>query len=379
MRKALVFLVLLSATAFAAGAISVETDGVLGSSAGLGVFPLGVYSPMTQGDGAGYYFWDSTETDLWAPNYAWRTPSHPQGWQGDDTYWITSLPFAVTFCGIRHTAGSNFYVGSNGILGFAAASMSEPINQNIPVSTAPNAIIAVFWDNLAGYVAGSISLDLVGSEPDRAWFISYSPWFYDLAPSDPIEFQVLIRETDVAGINNTIEFRYKDVVGDSWRDNGFSATVGLENNSGTTAAKYSYNQEVIPNQFAIRFVDKQYVDSQIGRFHLIIPEDGYVGEVGEEIVFRWQEPEYTGEGVVTYELYLADNEGFDDARIFDTGTNPTLSYIFGSDDTGTYWWKVKATESVLGLYEWSEETNRLIISDVAVQDTTWGQIKATFE
>jgi hypothetical protein len=378
MKKCMMFLALFSAAALAVGAISVHAESAVAPVVGSGALPYGVFSPLAHGDGAGYYYWDSTETSVWAPTYAWRTPSNPQGWSGDDTYWTTSLPFAVTFCGIRHGAGSNLYVGSNGIVGFAASKMDEPINQNIPVSTAPNSIIAIFWDNLAGYTNGDISLDLVGTSPNRALFVTYSPWYYDLAPSDPIEFQILIRETNVSGINNTIEFRYKDVVGDSWRDNGFSATVGLENNSGTTAAKYSYNEEVIPNQFAIRFVDKDYVDNQVGDFHLVNPPDGYEGDVGERIEFRWQEPEYSGGGVVTYKLYLADNPDFHDSLVFDTGTEPTFSYVFGSDDRGVYWWKVKATESILGLYKWSEETFMLDIES-AVTDTTWGQIKASFE
>jgi len=378
MRKSLLLLALLSAAALAGGAIAVQADSSLPPAVVTGALPLG-YSPLASGGGAGYYFWDSNETDTWAPTYGWRSPVHHMGWRGDDTYWITSLPFDVIFCGIRHNAGANLYVGSNGIVGFMSTKMDEPINQDIPVSAAPNAILAAFWDNLDGSTYGDISLDVVGTEPNRAFFITYSPWFYDLAPSDPIEFQILIRETSVPGINNTIEFRYRDVIGDSWRDGGYSATVGLENNSGISAAKYSYNQEIITGNLAVRFVDSLFVDDQIGDFHLIFPEDGYIAMVGEWLEFRWQAPEYTGHGNVTYEMYLDDNPSFDDPTIFDVGSAPTFSYVFGSDDTGDYWWKVKATESDIDLYKWSEETNQLIVSDEAVTDATWGQIKANFE
>jgi hypothetical protein len=378
MRKCLLLLALLSAAALAGGATAVSVESSLPPAIGTGALPFG-FSPSAHGDGAGYYFWDSNETDSWAPTYGWRTPTGHMGWRGDDTFWTTTLPFAVTFCGVKHNAGSNVYVGSNGIVGFMSAKMEEPINQDIPVTATPNAIIAAFWDNLDGYSTGDISVDLVGTAPNRAFFITYSPWFYDLAPSDPIEFQVLIRETSVPGINNTIELRFRDVIGDSWRDGGFSATVGLENNSGVTAAKYSYNHEVISNNLAVRFVDSQFVDDQIGDFHLVVPEDGAVIMVGEWVDFRWQTPEYSGHGAVTYELYLADNPNFDDPVIFNVGGNPTFSYVFGSDDTGTYWWKVKATESDIDLYKWSEETNQFVISDVAVTDASWGQIKASFE
>ncbi|HUT97482.1 MAG TPA: hypothetical protein VM054_00225 [bacterium] len=378
MRKYLFLLVLLSAVAFAGGAVALQAESSLPPAVGTGALPFGL-SPPAQGGGAGYYFWDSAETDTWAPTYGWRSPVNHMGWHGDDVFWTTSLPFTVTFCGIRHNAGTNLYVGSNGIVGFMSQKMDEPINQNIPVSASPNAIMAVFWDNLTGYTYGDISVDLIGTAPNRALFVTYSPWYYDLAPSDPIEFQVLIRETDVSGINNTIEFRYKDVIGDSWRDNGFSATVGLENNSGVIAAKYSYNTPFITGQLAVRFVDSQFVDSQLGDFHLIAPEDGYTAVVGEWVDFQWQASEYTGHGTVTYELYLDDSPDFSDPAIFDVGTDTNYRYVFGSDDTGTYWWKVLATESVIGLDKWSEETNQLIISGVDVTVSTWGQIKADFE
>jgi len=332
----------------------------------------------SRGSGAGYYCWDSNETNPWAPDYSWRYPVHRMGWRGDDTFWTTTLPFKVTFCGVTHQAGENIYVGANGIVGFAAQGMDDPINQNIPNSATPNAVMAVLWDNLHGYAAGDIAVDLAGSAPSRSLFITYSPWYYYGAPADPIEFQLVIRETDVEGINNTIDFRYKDVVGDSWRDYGLSATVGLENAAGSAAAKYSYNQPDIMNRLAIRFVDVVFVDNQVGPFHLIVPEDGYVANVGEWIDFRWQQPEYDGYGEVTYRLYIDKDPNFGNPKIYDTGTSPSFRYVFGYDEAGTYWWKVRAEESVLGLTRWSEETRKLIVSDVAVTPTTWGRIKAEF-
>jgi len=378
MRKCLFMLVLLSAAALAGNALTVQAESTLPPVLETGAVHSG-FSPLAQGGGGGYYFWDSSETDPWAPNYAWRPPVNFMGWHDDDTYWTVTLPFTVTLCGNRHNAGTNLYIGSNGIIGFISTKMDEPINQDIPVSASPNAVIAAFWDNLTGYTSGDIAVDVIGTAPNRALFITYSPWYYDLAPADPIEFQVLIRETSLSNINNTIEFRYNDVIGDSWRDNGFSATVGLEDNAGVTAAKYSYNTPVITNRLAVRFVDSDYVDSQLGDFHLIAPEDGYTAMIGDWVDFSWEASEYTGSGTVTYKMYLDDSPNFNDPTIFDTGTDTNYRYVFGSDDTGTYWWKVIVTESVLGLSKWSEETNRLVVSDVGVAESSWGRIKANFE
>ncbi len=372
MRKVLMLLLLGAVAVFAAGAIGVQDE-----SSPMVAAPLGPdYVPLRSGDGAGYYFWDSQETDNWAPSYNWRTPRNPRGWRGDDTYWNLTTPFDIRFCGNDYPSGSSFYVGSNGILGFYMTDMDEPINQNIPDGVAPNSILTPLWDNLHGYADGDIYVEVAGSSPTQKWCISYTPWYFYNAPSDPIEFQVMIFQAPVSNMNNTIEFRYKDVVGDTWRDHGLSATVGLEKRSGTDAAKYSYNEEVIPNQFAIRFVDSNYVDDQVGEFDLLTPPDGSEYEPGDTIHFTWEAAEYSGHGSVNYTLYLADNNDFDDPVIFERGGATWLDYIFGDDDRGGYWWKVKAKETELGLTVWSEVWTFDIAG--AVEETTWGQIKASY-
>jgi hypothetical protein len=374
MHKVLIFILLVSVPVFAAATVSVQEE----SHPAMPEAALwSGYMPPLSGDGAGYYFWDSNETGEWAPAYNWRTPRNPQGWRGDDTYWTVNIPFAIKFCGSDHAAGSNLYVGSNGIMGFSNNGMDDPINQNLPSTSPPNNIMALFWDNLAGYTDGEIWVEVAGSAPTRKLCISYSPWYFYEASADPIEIQVLIYEAPLSTVNNTVEFRYKDVIGDSWRDNGFSATVGLENSGGTDAVQYSYNQEIIPNQFAIRFVDQNWVDDQLGAFDLLTPEDGSEYEPGDTIHFTWEEPDYDGHGVVEYTFYMADNDGFDDPLVFDRGTNTWFDYVFGDDDTGQYWWKVYAEETDIGNSVWCNEVFDFTITG-AVQSASWGQIKAEF-
>ena len=376
MRKVLMLILLGVVAALAAATTSVQ-----GESHSTTLTPpvtwSGIQTPK-QGEGAGYYYWDSNETGPWAPAYNWRTPNGPKGWRGDDTYWTVTTPFDMRFCNTTYEAGITFYVGSNGILGFAAAGMSDPINQNLPNSAVPNAIMAILWDNLHGYSDGDIWVEVVGSAPNRKWCISYSPWYYFEAPADPIEFQVYIYEAPMSGVNNTIEFRYKDVVGDSWRDNGFSATVGLENATGSDAVQYSYNQPVLTSQLAIRYVDTNWVDDQVGEFNLLTPPDGAVVNPGDTVNFTWEKPDYDGHGVVNFTLYLADNPDFNDPLVFDLGENNYFSYIFGTAETGTYWWKVKAKESHLGITVWCNDNFSFTVSAIAVEETSWGQIKAEF-
>ena len=269
-------------------------------------------------------------------------------------------------------------MGSNGILGFMSSGMDNPINQNLPSTSAPNNIMAALWDNLSGYTSGEIYIETAGSAPTRKWCITYSPWYYYEAAADPIEFQILIHEAPLTTVNNSVEFRYKDVIGDSWRDNGFSATVGLENSGGTDAVQYSYNQEIIPNQFSILFVDKNWVDDQLGDFNLLTPEDGAEVYTGETINFTWEEASYGGHGDVTYTLFMDDNPEFSSPLVFDRGGVTWFNYVFGDDDTGNYWWKVYAEEDDIGISKWCEDVFEFLVTGVSVDETTWGQIKAEY-
>ncbi|MCX7022821.1 MAG: hypothetical protein NTW26_11230 [bacterium] len=375
MHKVTIYILLAAISVFAAATVSVQEESPSTSP------PVAIwsgYSPLLFGDGAGYYFWDSNETSDWAPVYNWRTPRNPQGWRGDDTHWTLSTPFAIQFCGTTHSSGTNFYVGSNGFMGFTNNGMDNPINQNLPSTAAPNNVIAPFWDNLAGYSTGDIYVEVAGSAPTRKLCISYSPWYFYEAAADPIEFQVLIYEAPMAGVNNSIELRYKDVIGDSWRDNGFSATVGLENSSGTDAVLYSYNQDIISNQFSILFVDQNWVDDQLGEFNLLTPVDGDLVYTGDTVNFTWEAPEYSGHGTVEYTLYIADNEQFNNPMIFDRGGHAWFDYIFGDGDSGDYWWKVYAEETDIGISQWCNDVFDFTVTGVSVDETTWGQIKAVF-
>ncbi len=347
----------------------------------VGICPVfGSYMPANAGSGAGYDFWDSGESSDWAPTYTWFSPQNGQGWQGNDTSWTTTLPFDVRFCGVDYTAGSSFHVGSNGVLGFAAANMDEPINQSLPNGATPNAIIALLWDDLVGGSASDISLDVNGAAPNRQWIITYSDWYYYGSPTDTLDFQVVILETGVDDVNNTIEFRYRDVVGDSWRDHGASATVGLENSAGTQAAQYSLNQGVIANGLAVRFIDSTFVNSQLGGFDLLTPEDNFHGRVGDNINLSWGASSYSGNGVVVYKVHLADNSQLTNPLILDAGTNTSLIHVFGTGYDDVYYWSVVANETTLGLEKWAGQIRSMIIHprDWAIAETSWGGIKALY-
>jgi len=334
--------------------------------------------PPRGGADAGYYFWDSLESGDWAPEYEWFEPSGAQGWSGDDAVWSAVTPFDIRFCGELYPAGSTLYVGSNGAVGFSDSGLEGPINQRIPDPTLPNCLIAPLWDNLHGSTDGEIYLDLDGTAPERRWYVTYSPWYFDSTWLDPIEFQVVFYETDAVFVNDTLEFRYRDLDGDSWRDHGASATVGLEDGSGLEAARYSFDQPVIPDGFAVRFVDQNYVDDQLGAFSLLTPVDESDVIPDVTVHFTWEASEYGGHGQLLYALYLARDPDFGEVMVFDTGADAGMDHVFGTDETGPYWWKVMARETDIGLTRWSEEVYTLDVSASEIVESSWGTIKTEF-
>jgi hypothetical protein len=303
------------------------------------------------GSGAGYYFFDTTEPSDPIFRYWWFHQFGSKGWADNDAYWTTTTYFDVRFCGVDYPAGSTLYVGSNGMVGFAEADMDEPINQEIPDTATPNALIAGWWDDLDGSEGGNIWIDSVEKDGVEALAITYQPqYFVDSSPDDPIKFQIQIYAQEYPDTNNRIELQYFDTIGDSWRDGGASATIGLENQDGTEAALYSFDQAVLSDVFGIRFVDQLVYDSRIGSFDLLEPPDGTEISIGDHVIFSWEEPEYGGDGDLTFYMLFADNPELTDPYELNVGSSTHKEIIFGTIglEPGLWYWSVRCEEPLLG-------------------------------
>jgi|GEM_PF-1618804 len=346
MKKCILLLLFTVPVVFAAGALRAPDEG----SPGAFVITPG-FEDNIAGSGAGYYFFDTTEPSDPIFRYWWFHQWGSQGWADNDAYWTTSVPFDVRFCGVDYPAGSTLYVGSNGIVGFAEAGMDDPINQELPDPAPPNAVIAGWWDDLDGTEGGNIWLDTDSHEGVQALAITYQPqYFADSSPVDPIKFQIQIYEQEYPGTNNRIELQYFDTFGDSWRDGGASATVGLEDATGSEAALYSFEQPVLSDVFGIRFVDELLYESQIGAFDLLTPPDGTEISIGERVTFSWQKPLYAGDGDLTFIMLFADNPELTDAYELDVGSITHKEIVFGTIglDPGLWYWSVRCEEPLLG-------------------------------
>ncbi len=165
---------------------------------------------------------------------------------GDDAYVQADLPFSFPFYYGSFTA---MYVSSNGYIGFGGGT-SAYANQDIPTTVNPNAIVAPLWDDLlvSSDADSRILYAVQGESPNRTAVVSFEN-LQHYASSSPVSFQVLFRET-----GGGVVFVYKSVdFGDAAYDGGASATVGLENATGTEGTKYSFNTAALRSGMALTF------------------------------------------------------------------------------------------------------------------------------
>ena len=144
---------------------------------------------------------------------------------GDDGYVEVSLPFPFTFYGATY---NSVFVSSNGFLSFGEG-FGNYQNTCLPDASGPNNAIYGFWDDLnpatSGYGAGTIYYGQVGED----MFVVEWDGVQRFGTSDTVTFEILLRR------DGTIAIQYKSVSGFD------SATIGLENNTGTNAIEYACN------------------------------------------------------------------------------------------------------------------------------------------
>jgi subtilisin family serine protease len=154
---------------------------------------------------------------------------------GDDASIAVALPFPFTF--YDQTYSGSVYVTTNGNLNFLIPNAFYS-NTPIPSPSDPNAAVYPFWDDL--YVDGSASVRtaLLGSAPNRRFVIEWRNVAFYADFSRRVDFEVLLHE------DGRIATQYRNIADDS-REKGISATVGIENESGSIGLQYSYAEAAI--------------------------------------------------------------------------------------------------------------------------------------
>ncbi|GIH04650.1 hypothetical protein Rhe02_27170 [Rhizocola hellebori] len=153
---------------------------------------------------------------------------------GDDVQLAITLPFAVPLYGVNYTSAT---VTTNGSVAFAAASATQT-NVAIPSTGLPNGALYPLWDDWFVDAPAGVYTGVVGTAPHRKFVIEWRNIrsFFDTAQR--LSFAAEISE------DGSVVYRYKDVEGTSF-ESGSSATIGLENATGTDAFQYSLNTSVL--------------------------------------------------------------------------------------------------------------------------------------
>jgi len=149
-----------------------------------------------------------------------------------------ALPFAFTYFGASVT---NWVMSSNGNLQLISTAGSTAFsNATIPTLAPPNSLVAPFWDDLlVTSTPGPAAARVIttGTAPNRTFvadWVNYRP--SGAATGAGLSFQVILEES-----TNAIEFRYCSITGTSAQLFGSSATIGIENATGTDGVLHSFN------------------------------------------------------------------------------------------------------------------------------------------
>ncbi|MEV0715225.1 PQQ-dependent sugar dehydrogenase [Asanoa sp. NPDC050611] len=163
---------------------------------------------------------------------------------GDDATAQVDLPFQVPFYGVARTQA---WISTNGFVAFAEPDWAQPENAAIPSTALPNAAAYAFWDDLVMRADSTIRTKVTGTAPNRQFVIEWNNIGHYGSASARISVEAILGE------NGTIAFNYFDLTASKTRERGDSATVGLENPTGTAALQHSFNQAVLADNQAIVF------------------------------------------------------------------------------------------------------------------------------
>lgn len=233
-------------------------------------------------DAFGYEFIDSDEPG--GPDFNWVdiTGTGTSVTLGDDASILVPLQFAFSFYGIDKT---EVRISSNGYLTFGTSGTSFS-NSNIPSTSVPNDMICPFWDDLnpAGSPGGTIHYLSTATQ-----FIVQYTNIRHFGTSQPgvYTFQVILND------DGSILYQYLDMQGTL-----NSATVGVENSTGTVGLPVVFNAAYIHDNLAVRIAlppSCPWVSS-------IVPSSGTIAAGSSEFVEIGVDA--AGLAIGTYECHL---------------------------------------------------------------------------
>ena len=176
---------------------------------------------------------------------------------GDDIATTIDLPFPFTFYGETYNRA---HLCTNGFMEFVGPTTTNcsGFNAAIPTAARPNGQIAAFWDDLVIDAEASIRADARGSAPDRRFVVEFRNVQFFNDATRRVDFNIVLFE------NGEILTQYRNIANDG-RERGNSATIGIENQTGTDALRLSLNEAALasePTTTSVRYTSSPPGQSQ---------------------------------------------------------------------------------------------------------------------
>jgi hypothetical protein len=194
-------------------------------------------------DAFGYKWIDSDEPN--GPVYVWEdiatTGTAVTNWTAsgtsaalDDGHVQLDLGFSFKFYGNLY---STVYVSTNGFMTFNPVTATWYSNVAIPTAAVPNNLICPFWDDLDGRTQGTVHYKQDGNR----FIIQYTNW-QKYSGTGSLTFQIVLYS------GGKILIYYNNMTGTL-----NSATVGIENSTGTVGLQVVKDGNYVKNNLALKF------------------------------------------------------------------------------------------------------------------------------
>ncbi|MFF0445280.1 malectin domain-containing carbohydrate-binding protein [Streptomyces sp. NPDC004609] len=151
------------------------------------------------------------------------------------------LPFPVPLYGHTYRGVS---VSVDGVVTFGDSTTSGN-NSTLPTGHVPNGSLYPFWDDLTIDSGAGVYWSATGTAPHRKLIVEWRDALIQ-GTGERVSFAAVLSEDGAAS------FHYRDVQG-SPRKSGASATVGVENHTGTDALLYSFDEATLRDGMSINF------------------------------------------------------------------------------------------------------------------------------
>jgi LPXTG-site transpeptidase (sortase) family protein len=266
-----------------------------------------------------------------------------------------NIGFNFTYYGNTY---SQFQVTTNGLLCFNGQATNQWTENPIPTTATPNNCIYPFWDDLESYnvTTQPILYLTIGTAPNRELIVQWTNYGYFNSSLPMGTFQAILYEG-----SNAIRTQYRQLLTDP-RSFGNSATIGVENSTGTVGTQYSYDTSSLTEGQSILWTwgGSNYSYNALASYEgvylyigtpppaiptLVAPSDGAAG-VGTSPTFQWN----AASNATSYRLIVSVNSNLNSPTVDVSGITGT-SYTT-SLSSGTYYWAVVAHNSAGD--SWSE-------------------------